>query len=76
MFPGADVESDYDMVTMTFLEKLNDLTMMSAIHATIGGRFAPLATLVDKDADVDAMVPLFKKVVTDTATERTSWQKP
>ena len=37
-------------------EKLNDLTVMSAFRATIGGRFAPLATLVDEDADLDSMV--------------------
>ena len=31
------------------LEKLNDPKVMSAFQATIGGRFAPLATLVDGD---------------------------
>ena len=39
------------------LEKLNDPTVMSAFRATIGGRFAPLATLVDEDADLDSMAP-------------------
>ena len=42
---------------------------MSAFHATIGGRFAPLATLVDEDADLDSMVTHFNKAVTDTAAE-------
>ena len=41
---------------------------MSALQATIGGRFAPLATLVD-DADLDSMVTHFSKAVTDTAAE-------
>ena len=38
------------------LEKLNDPTVLSTFQATIGGRFAPLATLVDEDADLDYMV--------------------
>ena len=42
---------------------------MSAFQATIGGRFAPLATLVDEDADLDSMVTHFNKAVTDTAAE-------
>ena len=84
-FPGADVGSDHDMVMITFqtclknstkttqprirfdLEKLNDLTVMNAFQA--GGRFAPLATLVDEDADLDSMVTYFNKAVTDTAAE-------
>ena len=40
---------------------------MSAFHATTGGRFAPLATLVD--ANLDSMVAHFNKAVTDTAGE-------
>ena len=51
------------------LEKLNDLTVMSAFQATIGGKFAPLATLVDENADLDSMVAHFNKAVTDTAAE-------
>ena len=42
---------------------------MSAFQATIGGRFAPLAMLVDEDADLDSMVTHFNKAVTDTAAE-------
>ena len=49
------------------LEKLNDSTVMSAFQATIGGRFASFATLVDEDADLDSMVTRFNKAVTDTA---------
>ena len=51
------------------LEKLNDPTVMSAFQATIGGRFAPLATLVDEDADLDSMATHFIKAVTDIAAE-------
>ena len=51
------------------LEKLNDPTVMSAFQATIGGRFAPLAMLVNEDADLDSMVTHFNKAVTDTAAE-------
>ena len=66
------------------LEKLNDPTLMSAFKTTIGGRFAPLATLVDEDADLDPMATHFNKAVTDTAAEllgkqsrqRKSWVTP
>ena len=66
------------------LEKLNDPAVMSAFRATIGGRFAPLATLVDEDADLDSMATHFNKAVTDTAAEflgkqrrkRKSWVTP
>ena len=51
------------------LEKLNDPTVMSVFQATIGGRFAPLATLIDEDADLDSMVTHFNKAVTDIAAE-------
>ena len=51
------------------LEKLNDPTVMSAFQATIGGRIAPLATLVDEDADLGSMVTHLNKAVTDTAAE-------
>ena len=66
------------------LEKLNDPTVMSAFQATIGGRFAPLATMVDDDADLDSMATHFNTAVTDTAAEllgrqcqkRNSWVTP
>ena len=51
------------------LENLNDPTMMSPFQASIGGRFAPLATMVDSDADLDSMVTHLNKAVTDTAAE-------
>ena len=42
---------------------------MSAFQATKGGRFAPLATLEDEDADLDSMVTHSNKAVTGTAAE-------
>ena len=42
---------------------------MSVFQATIGGRFAALATLVDEDADLDSMATYFNKAVTDTGAE-------
>ena len=51
------------------LKKLNDPTVMSVFQATIGGRFAPLATLVNEKADLDSMVTHFNKAVSDTAAE-------
>ena len=52
------------------LEKLNDPTVMSAFQATIGGRFAALATLVDEKADLESMVTHFNKLVKDLTTEK------
>ena len=42
---------------------------MSTFQATIGGRFASLAMLVDEDADLDSIFIHFNKAVTDTAAE-------
>ena len=58
-----------------YLEELNDPTVMSAFQATIGGRFAPLATLVDEDADLDSMVTHFNKAIADAAAERLGRQR-
>ena len=55
-------------ITFDF-EKLNDPTVVSAFQATIGGRFAPLAMLVDEDVDLDSMATHFNRSVTDTAAE-------
>ena len=48
------------------LEKLNDRTVMRAFQATIDGRFASLAMLVDEDTD---LVTHFNKAVTDITAE-------
>ena len=39
------------------------------MYNDIDGRLAPLATLVDEDADLDSMITHFNKAVTDTAAE-------
>ena len=72
-FPGADVGSDHDMVMMTFQTRIK-ISRKSAQHRIRFdleklGRFAPLATPVDEDADLDSMVTHFNKAVTDTAAE-------
>ena len=51
--------------TRVDLEKLNYLTVISAFQATIGGRFAPFATLAVENADLDSMFIHFNKAVTD-----------
>ena len=48
------------------LEKLNDPLVMN--EPTIGSRFAPLAMLVDKDAELDSIVTDINKVVTEIKT--------
>ena len=62
------------------LEKLNDPTLMSAFRALIGGRFAPLATLVDEDADLDSMVTHFNKAANELPgkqrRKRNPWVNP
>ena len=70
-FPGADVGSDQTRLKISRkptqprirfdLEKLNDPTVLRAFQATIGGRFAPFAILVDRDADLDSMVTHFNQ---------------
>ena len=57
------------------LEKLNDPTVMSAFQAFIGVRFAPLAILIDEDADLDSMVNHVNRAVTDTAAEHFGKQR-
>ena len=42
---------------------------INAFQTTIGGRFAPRATLVDENADLDSMITHFNKAGTDTAAE-------
>ena len=87
-YPGTDVGSDHDMVMMTFQTRLKNSRKptqprirfdreaeRSHFQATIGGRFARLATLVDEDADLDSMVTHFNKAVTDTAAKRLGKQR-
>ena len=49
---------------------------MSAFQATIGGRFAPLAMLVDEDADLDSMVTHFHKAVAELLGKQRRERKP
>ena len=42
---------------------------MNVFLSVIGGRFAPLTTLVDEHSDLDSMVTHFNKTVTDRAAE-------
>ena len=43
--------------------------VMRGFQTTIDGRFVPLATLLDEDADLDSMVAQFNKAVSDIAAE-------
>ena len=51
------------------IKKMNDPSVMNAFKATLGCRFAPLATLVDENIELDSIFTEFSKVVTDTSTE-------
>ena len=43
------------------LEKLNDPLVVNAFPTTIGGRFAPLTMLVDRDVELDSIVTKFNR---------------
>ena len=86
-FAGADIESDHDLLMMTFrlrlkkiskpkhtrlkfdLEKLKDPNVLESFQAMIGGRFAPLSIMSNKDTDIDSMITTFNTAVTETASE-------
>ena len=65
------------------IEMLSDPTVVSAFQAIIGGRFAPQATLVDENADLDliiafhllSIVTRINKAIIDTAAEPLSKQR-
>ena len=57
------------LIKSLYVSLCNDPTVMSAFQANICGRFAPLATLIDEDDDLDSMVTHLNKMVTDTAVE-------
>ena len=50
-------------------DKLKDPDVAEAFKAMIGGKFAPLIILDDKDTDVNLLTNTFNKIVTDTASE-------
>ena len=49
--------------------KLRDPAVACTFQATIGGRFAPLIGLSDKDMDIDTMMTTYNTAVTDAASE-------
>ena len=51
------------------LEKLKDPNMLETFQAMIGGRFAPLTIMSNKDTDIDSMITTFNTAVTETASE-------
>ena len=51
------------------LEKLKDPNVLETFQAMIGGRFAPLTVMSNKDTDIDSMIITFNTAVTETASE-------
>ena len=51
-----------------YTEKLKDPDVAVAFKAMIGGKFAPLIILDDKDTDVNLLTNTFNKIMTDTAS--------
>ena len=46
------------------LEKLKDPNVLESFQAMIGGRFAPLSIMSNKDTDIDSMITTFNTAVT------------
>ena len=42
---------------------------METFQAMIGGRFAPLTIMSNKDTDIDSVITTFNTAVTETASE-------
>ena len=77
-FPGTVIESDHDLVMMTFrvrtkkarkpnqprfdLEKLRDPDVVCTFQATICGKFAPLIEMRDKDMIINTMIITYNTV--------------
>ena len=51
------------------LEKLKDPNGLETFQAMIGGKFAPLTIMNNKDTDLDSMITTFKTAVTETASK-------
>ena len=53
------------------LEKLRGPDVACTFQATLGGKFAPLIGLSDKDMDIDTMITTYNtaELVTDAASE-------
>ena len=51
------------------LKKLKDPNVLETFHAIIGGKFAPLAIMDNKETDLDSMITIFNTAVIETANE-------
>ena len=51
------------------LKKLKDPNVMETFQAMIGGRFAPLTIMSNKDTDIDSTITTFNTAVIETASE-------
>ena len=90
-FPGADIghwtadiESDHDLLTMTFrlclnkpkhtklrfdLERLKDPNVLQTLQAMTGGKFAPLAIMSNEDLHIESLITTFNTAATETASK-------
>ena len=50
------------------LEKLKDPNVLETFKAMIGGRFAALTTISNKDTDIDSMITTFNTAVIEPAS--------
>ena len=51
------------------LEKLKDPNVLETFQAIIGGKFAPLTIMDNKDTDLDSIITTFNTAVIETASE-------
>ena len=51
------------------LEKLKDPNVLKTFSTMMGGKFAPLTAMNNKDSDMDSMITTFNAAVTETARE-------
>ena len=51
------------------LEKLKDPNVLETFQGMIGGKFAPLTIMNNKDTDLDSTTTTFNTIVTETASE-------
>ena len=58
------------------LEKLKDPNVLETFQAMIGGRFASLTIMSNKDTDTDSIITTFNTAVTETAIEILDKHRP
>ena len=51
------------------LKKLKDPNVLETFQTMIGGKFAPLTIMSNKDTDIDSMITTFSTAVTETASD-------